>query len=257
MNKFDIEYKKIIEKQNLISQEIIEQISVDSIKQGFSKAWQSITGIGKSISDAIDKGIKWGEKKICAALQKLFDQLNPDTAKTVVEKTKSLIKVMPDFMVKNAKQAVKISQSDEIKHYMHGEVVKQYKSIQNFQQLTAEKKKEFIRTKTDEYLKEKNIISQQAITLTAGAAMLFLLIKGIIILIVAGTILIGGSMWLVHIGKETGLIKKTKDQEAQQQLDADRITRENEIEAEKFAQWKSDQQRQKIFKQIINVAQFQ
>jgi len=42
--------------------------AVKYVKKGVSTAWNSISEIGSSISNAISKGIKWGINKIRATL---------------------------------------------------------------------------------------------------------------------------------------------------------------------------------------------
>ena len=277
MNKFDIEYNKILEKENILQQNIIEQYSLKQFGQDFvsggkklinggkaviNKTVDAVSSFGSNLADAISNGVRWGVNKIKATLQKLWNALTPNNSQQISEQAKKLINVMPDFLVGKAKNAIQISQSAQFKQFMHSQIKKQFKTPSQFNQLSNEDKKKFLQNKIDIYMKNNNIISQELIS--EEPVSIGIIIWSIIKLLVV----CGVFTWIINkltkFGKDIGWVEKTQADNAEQKADAAKHRRKAaeeyyaaEIEKAKFEQWKSDQQRQKIFRQIINVPQFQ
>ena len=83
MNKFDIEYNKILEKENIIQQNLIEQYSLKQFgqdtlnfgkkvyntgKNAATKVVNTVSSIGSNIANAVSKGVTWTIEKIKSTL---------------------------------------------------------------------------------------------------------------------------------------------------------------------------------------------
>ena len=71
---------------------------------------------------------------------------------------------MPDFMVGKAKNAIQVSQTAQFKQYIHNQMKKQFKTPNEFNQLSNSDKKKFLQNKMNIYMKNNNIISQNLIS---------------------------------------------------------------------------------------------
>lgn len=262
MNKFDKEFNKIINQQNLN-----EEITSEGIKETLSSIWNSITGIGKSISNAINKGITWSINKIKLALEKMWNFVTPNNAQQTLNNVKSLTKIMPTAVSKQANKIIQLSNSQQYKSYIKEEILNKYQSEDNFKKLSIEEQKQFISKISKTYLSKNNIISQEITKQVApvvAAALIKTILPSLLQLITWCIIGIVGFFAakkavnsVIQMGKDQGLIKKTKEDELKEKQKEEAAQFELDKTKEAHQKWKTDQQRQKIFQQVINIKEFQ
>lgn len=274
-NKFNIEYKKILAKQNLIQEDLIEEYSIEDLKKDASNlwnktggkavnyisktaksVWNSITQIGSSISDAISKGVTWGVNKIKQVLQKLWDLLTPDNAQQTVNTVKQMTKIMPEQARNKTNQAIQLAESKQYKEYLKKELKTKCNSIEQFNKLSQNQKKKIHRQISEKYIRQKNIISEEIVSEVAISSIIYAIIWLITAIIGYFAIDKIGERFFPDQDDKRKKTAETDTEILKQQRQQQKIQHKMERHKEAFEQWKNDQQRQKIFAQIINVSAF-
>lgn len=259
MNKFNIEYNNILKKENFIQQNLIEQNYIldhgkklwnatgGRFVKGLSAAWNSISDIGSDIANAINKGIKWGTNKIKAALQKFWDMITPDNVDQIMAKIKSLINIMPDNLANQSKTIINTLQTKQFKTYLAKQINTNYKPADSFNSLSNAEQKRFIQKVTNKYINDNKIISQEIIN--EG----FMFLINLIAFVVVYFIMKNEGKKLLNA---VGFLPKTPEQQHKQKEKEIYAMLDLEKAKATYEQWKNDQQRQKIFRQIINIKTF-
>ena len=230
MSKFDNELQKILLEQNLID----ENWFTDGAKYIGNK----IKNARKAIVDTGKKVLNWSIDKIQSFFQKLWDLLTPDNAEETNQKAKSIISKIPGDAGKQLQKTIQISQSDEYKTFLQKRASETF-TKQQYEALSNQQKKDFIKKCSSEYINEEKIISEEIIS----EAILTSLILLVLSLLGLGIFVKTQTEWLDSDAEKAKNAAKNKSKQAD-------IQRQEKIKQDEHQKYLDQQQRKQLFQLV-------